>query len=346
MIWKRDLGSTICRIVLMMVIAALVPLMTSNAQAETIKIGLLKTVGISPIFLGIDKGYFAAQKLDLDFVLFDSAEPVAVATVSGAVDIGATGLTAGFYTLAGQGKLTMIASDSFERPGYQGQAVLVSNQAWNQGLRAFTDLPCHSVAISQIGGAPHYSLGLLAEHFGFPLASVHVLPLQNNANRISAVTGGTADTAIVPVTYATSSLQHGDAKLLGWVGDYVPWQVAGVFISTKTATERSDMVKRFLIAFRQGAKDYHDAFSGPDEHLQFGPTAPAALAIIAKALGQSETDIRNSISYIEPDGRIDRDDIAHQIAWYRSQGMIKGTFDADAVIDKRYALSLNAAGGR
>lgn len=311
-----------------------------GARAETIKIGLLKTVGVSPIFLGQEKGYFAAQHLDLDFVVFDSAEPVAVAAVSGAIDIGVTGLTAAFYSLAGQHALTMIASDSFERPGYQGQAVLVSNQAWDGGLRAFADLPGHSVAISQIGGAPHYSLGLLAAHFGFPLASVHVLPLQNNANRISAVVGGTADTAIVPVTYATASLQRGDAKLLGWVGDYTPWQVAGVFISTKTAGERGDMIARFLIAFRHGATDYHDAFSGPDGRLQFGPTAPAAIAIIAKAIGQSASDIRNAIAYIDPDGRVDMTDIARQIAWYRSQGMLKGNFGADAVVDKRFALPL------
>ncbi|HEY1981006.1 MAG TPA: ABC transporter substrate-binding protein [Xanthobacteraceae bacterium] len=330
-IWQKPAG---------LVLAALLCLAAVGAQAETIKIGLLKTVGVSPLYLGLDKGYFAAQHLDLDFVVFDSAEPVAVAAASGAIDIGATGLTAGFYNLAGQGALTMIASDSFERPGYQSQAVLVSNQAWNGGLRAFTDLPSHSVAISQIGGAPHYSLGLLADHFGFALSSVHVLPLQSNANRISAVAGGTADTAILPVTYATSSIQRGDAKLLGWVGDYVPWQVAGVFINTKTAKDRGDMINRFLIAFRQGAKDYHDAFSGPDERLQFGPTAAAAIAIIAKGIGQSAEDIRNSISYIDPNGRIDMTDIAHQIAWYRSQGMLKGTFGADAVIDERYAVPM------
>jgi NitT/TauT family transport system substrate-binding protein len=329
--WRR-----LCGIAL----AASICLVAGGAQAETIKIGLLKTVGTSPLFIGLDKGYFAAQNLDLDFIVFDSAEPVAVAAASGSIDIGATGLTAGFYNLAGQGALTMIASDAFERPGYQGQAVLVSNKAWDRGLRAFTDLPDHSVAISQIGGAPHYSLGLLAEHFGFSLTSVHILPLQSNANRISAVAGGTADAAILPVTYATPSIQRGDAKLLGWVGDYVSWQVAGIFINAKTANERGDMVRRFLLAFRQGATDYHDAFSGPDERLQLGPTAPAVIAIIAQAIGQSEKDIRASIAYVDPQGRVDLNDIERQIAWYRLQGMLKGKFGADAVIDKRYAIPL------
>ena len=100
--------------------------LAGGARAETIKVGLLKTVGAGPIFIAQEKGYFAAEGLTIEDVIFDSAEPIAVAAVSGAVDIGATGLTAGFYTLAGQGALKMISSGSFERPGFQGQAVLVS----------------------------------------------------------------------------------------------------------------------------------------------------------------------------------------------------------------------------
>ena len=314
--------------------------LATGARAETIKIGLLKTVGTSPIFIAQEKGYFVAEGLEVDNIIFDSAEPIAVAVVSGAIDIGATGLTAGFYTLAGQGALKMIASDSFERAGFQGQAVLVSNRAWAAGLKSFTDLPGHSVAISQVGGAPHYSLGLLAEKFGIDLKSVQVLPLQSNVNRIAAVTGGTADTAIIPVTYAMPTIQHGDAKLLGWVGDYTPWQVAAVFTATRTANERGDMLKRFLRAWQRGVDDYVAAFIGPDRKLRFGETAPAILAIIAKYTGQPEADIRLGISYLDPQSRVDMKDIQHQLSWYRAQGMLKSDIRAEAVVDPRYAVSL------
>lgn len=311
-----------------------------GAQAETIKVGLLKTVGAGPIFIAQEKGYFATEGLEIQDVVFDSAEPIAVAVVSVSVDIGATGLTAGFYTLAGQGALKMLASESFERAGFQGQAVLVSNHAWEGGLKAFTDWPGHSVAISQVGGAPHYSLGLLEEKFRIDAKTVRVLPLQSNANRIAAVTGGTAATAIIPVTYAMPSVQHGDAKLLGWVGDNTPWQVAAVFTSTKATNERADMLKRFLRASLRGVKDYCDAFIGPDQKLRFGPTAPEILAIIAKYTGQKEADIKLGITYLDPQARIDVKDIEHQIAWFHAQGMVKGDFDANAVIDRRYAIAL------
>ncbi len=315
--------------------------MTAQAAcAETIKLGLLKTAGVGPIFVAREKGYFAAEDITLDYVVFDSAQPVAVATVAGDVDIGATAITAGFYSLAGQGALRMIAGQSAERAGYQDQAVVASNAAWNGGLKTLADLRNHSVAISQIGGAPHYSLGLLAEKFGIDLKDIRVLPLQSNANRIAAVTGGTADTAIIPATYVMGAIQHGDAKLLGWVGDYAPWQLGAVFTSTKIANERGAMLTRFLRAYRKGAQDYHDAFSGPDETLRFGPTAPDIVSIIARATEQPENDIRLGITYIDSQGRIDVKDILHQIAWYKAEGMLKGEIDGNAIIDRRYAIPL------
>lgn len=309
-------------------------------KANTIKVGLLKTVGSGPIFIAQERGYFAAEGLEVQTVVFDSAEPIAVATVSGSIDIGATGLTAGFYTLAGEGALKMLGSESFERRGFQGQAVLVSNRAWSAGLKSLADLSGHSVAISQIGGAPHYSLGLLEEKFGVDPKTVRVLPLQSNANRIAAVTGGTADTAIIPVTYAMPSIQKGDAKLLGWVGDNAPWQVAAVFTSTKATNERGGMLTRFLRASQRGLDDYEAAFLGQDQKLRFGPTAPAVLAILAKYTGQPEADIKLGISYLDPQSRVDVTDIDRQIAWFRAQGMVKGNFAAKDVIDTRYAIAL------
>jgi NitT/TauT family transport system substrate-binding protein len=322
-------------------IAAILVLISAlPASAETIKLGLLKTAGVGPIFIAREKGYFAAEDITLDYIVFDSAQPVAVATVSGDVDIAATAITAGFYSLAGQGALRMIAGQSSERAGYQDQAVVASNTAWNSGLKSLADLGGHSVAISQIGGAPHYSLGLLAEKFGIDLKDIRVLPLQSNANRIAAVTGGTADTAIIPATYVMGALQHGDAKLLGWVGDYAPWQLGAVFTSTKIANDRQPMLTRFLRAYRRGAQDYHDAFSGPDEKLKLGSTAPEMISIIARATEQPESDIRLGITYIDPQGRIDVKDILHQIAWYKTEGMLKGEIDGNTIVDHRYAIPL------
>jgi NitT/TauT family transport system substrate-binding protein len=89
-------------------------------------------------------------------------------------------------------------------------------------------------------------------------------------------------------------------------------------------------------------KDFHDAFvkNGKREN---GPTAPAILAIMAKFTGVPEAEIEKAIPYIDPEGRLDEQNVADQIAWYKSQGLLKGDVDASKLIDHRYAI-LKVAG--
>ena len=315
---------------------ALVP----RAEAEAIKIGQLKTAGNGATFVAIDRGYFAAEGIEPELVFFDAAQPIAVAVVSGDVDIGATALTGGLYNLAAQGALRVIAAQSADAPSFQNNTVIVSNHAYEGGLKSYAQLKGHSVAVTTIGSSPQYCIVLLAQKYGFDLSTIRFLPLQANTNVISAVTGGQADAAVGPAALFVPPTQRGEAKLLGFIGDETPFQLGAVFVSAKTADHRGDMLQRFLRAYRKGAHDYHDAFTGPGEKRRDGPDAPQILAILEKHLGQSEAQVKAGISYVEAEGRIDAKDVQHQIDWYRTQGLMKGELSAGDLIDKRYALTL------
>ena len=323
------------------IIAGLVLLaaFSGGARAETVKVGSLKA-GTSAGIVAIarEKGYFAAENLTAESVYFETAQPIAVAGVSGDIDIGITGLTAAFYSLAGHGALRIVGGYTREVPTFRLTSYVVSKQAFAAGLTSFKDFPGHSVAVPVLGSPPHYSLALLAEKYGFDLKSLRILQLQTNANQVSAVSGGQADIGLIQVTAVMPAIERGDVKLLGWVGDETPWQLGAIFVATKTADERGDMVRRFLRAYAKGLRDYHDAFTGPDEHRKDMATAAENLAIIAQAVGQPAELVRLGLGY--PDLRLDVKDILHQIAWYRSQGLLKSEVDGDALIDKRYVTPL------
>ncbi len=95
-----------------------------------------------------------------------------------------------------------------------------------------------------------------------------------------------------------------------------------------------------LRALKKAMRDYHDAFTGPDEQRKDGPTAPEILAILAKQLGQPPEQVARAIAYVDRDGRVDVKDLNHQVAFLRAQGLIKGTVDLDAIVDKRYVVPL------
>ena len=320
--------------------AALLVLAAGAARAEPLKIGAIKTAGAGPLFIAIDKGYFAAEGFDPQMVFFDAAPPVAVAVVSGAIDFGVTGISAGFFNLAGHGELRIVGAQGRESPGFHNVVLLTSRKAYDGGLKTLAGLGGRSVAITGTGTPGHYAVGLAATKYHFNIATVRFLSLGGVPNIVSALTGGQADAGATVVTVPmVPAISRGDFKVLGWVSDEFPFQDRAIFVSTKTADDR-DKVERFLRAFRKGAQDYHDAFIGPDERPKDGPTAQAMIDLIAQHVGQKPEAVRLGLAYVDPTFRVDVKSVERQVAWYKSQGMVKPDVDADAIIDKRYVVPL------
>ena len=317
-------------------VATAVIAMPIHGRADSAKIGIVKATMVGDLRIALERSYFAAQGLSVDIVEFESAQPVAVATASGDIDFGSVGLTGGFYSLAAQGVLKIVSAGTRDVPGYHTGAYIVSNGAFANGVTSFNAWAGKRIAITQIGSPYHYSLALLAQKYGIDLKGLQLLPVQSVPNEISAIAGNKADAALIPVPVALPLVNRGDAHLLGFTGDEAPWQFGVVFASTKTATMRPDMVARFLGALRHGGQDYHDAFSGLNEERRDGPTAPSIEALLAKSTGQSIEQVKLSISYIDPNGRLDLQDVARQIAWYRAQGMLKNSMTVADIIDRHF----------
>lgn len=302
--------------------------------ADPIRIGVLKLASSGPVFLAQENGFFREAGLETELRFFEAAQPVAVATVAGDVDVGVTGLTAGFYNLAGKGALRLIAAQSREEPGFRLVAVVASRKGQEAGVKAMADLAGRSVGVTQVGSTFHYSLGLLAEKAGFEIARTRIVPLQSLPNVVSAVKGGAVDAAILPTTLATPLLASGDATLIGWA-DETPWQVAAVFTTPRAIERRRLALEGFVAGYRRGTRLFHDSFlvRGPDGRTVPGPGAEAALATIARSTGQSVESVRASIPYVDPDARLLVADIHRQVAWYKSQKLVDPTVDAGAILD-------------
>jgi NitT/TauT family transport system substrate-binding protein len=316
-------------------LAACCVLAGAAAAAEPVRIGVLKLASSGPVFIADADGYFAAAGLAPTLVYFDAAQPVAVAAVSGAIDVGVTGLTAGFYNLAGKGELRIIGAQSREEKGYHLIAYLASDRAYDAGLTRLADLPGHSVAVTQVGSTFHYSLGLLAEKLNFPLERLRIVPLQSMSAEASALTGNQVDAALLPGTVATPLVTRGAAHLLGWVGDETPWQLGAVFAARKTIASRRAVLVAFLAAYQKGVRAYYDAFlaKNPDGTAKEGAKTAALLAIIARYTGQKPALVKTAIPYVDPQGRLLVGDIYHQVAWYERHGLVPKDVKPASVID-------------
>jgi NitT/TauT family transport system substrate-binding protein len=320
-------------------LAALAP----PARAENIKIGVLKVSACGPVFIAQEKGYFAKEGLTAELVPSDAPILIPQGVLSGDFDFGMSAMSAGFFNSAGQGgqgNMRIIAADGDESPGFRGLVVVASNQAVEKGLKTLKDLAGHSFAITTAGSLQQYDLSIIANKYHFAYSSMKMLPVGSFANMVSAVVGGSADSAIPAVSVSRQALAGNRMHELAWVSDELTMQIAIVMTSAKHADQDADLVRRFLRVYRMGLKDYHDAFIGADERPHDGPTAPAMYQVLAKYTDVPVETMKIGLVHLDVEGRLNVADVMHQIEWYKSQGMVKPEVDGSKIVDKRYVTAL------
>jgi NitT/TauT family transport system substrate-binding protein len=324
-----------------LVLAGLVVWAASGvARADDVlkaKIGVLRLSSSAPVFIAQDKGYFRDAGLDVELKFFDAAQPIAVATTSGDINFGITAFTAGLYNLAGKGTLKVIGGMSREKAGYPLIGYFASNNAYASGLKTPKDLAGKRVAVTQVGSSFHYSLGLLADKYGFKLSDVKVVPLQSLSNAAAALKGETVDAALLPVSTARTLMDSGGAKLLGWVGDETPWQLGAIFASPKTLTN-APLVTKLLTALVRADREYHDVILATikDGVVPINERTKPLLEIIAKYTNLPVEQVVGNCAYIDPDGKLDVRNVDNQIKWLQDQGFADKGFDANAIIAREF----------
>jgi NitT/TauT family transport system substrate-binding protein len=318
-------------------------LWAGGAQAgEPLRLGLLHTLSPAPFYIAQERGYFRDEGIALTFRFFEAAQPIAAAAVSGDIDVGVTALTGGFFNLAEKGTLKVIGGGMHEQKGYEGSAILASNNAFDGGLTSVDKLPGHSFAITQYGSSFHYMVGRIAEARGFDMKSVTLRPVQQIANMVAAVTSGQVDGTIAIASMAKPLAASGQAHILAWAGDLVPYQITAVFTTPAMIAGKPDLLKHFATAYQHGVADYRDAFLRLDTAGR--PVADektdAAIPLLTKYVFTGDPDARRKIldgvGYYDAGAALDVADVLDQVRWFKAQGLVKGDSDPASMLDTRF----------
>ena len=316
------------------------------APVEKVRLGLLHTLSPAPFYLAEQNGFWKAEGVDVGFRFFQAAEPIAAAAVAGDIDVGVTALTGGFFSLAGKGTMAVIGGALHEKKGVPLTAVVASTKAYAAGLTDIARLPGHSFAITQYGSSFEYMMARLAQYYHFDPKSVTLRPLQSIGNMVAAVRTGQVDATMAIASIARPLIDSGAVKLLGWVGDEVPYQITALFATRAMIDKRAEALHRFCKGYQQGIALYRKAFLtfGPDGKPVYGPETDAAIKQITQYVFTGDPNaaakIKSGIGWYDVGGALDVADVTAQLKWYEAHGMVKGNIDPKAVIDTRFLPTL------
>ena len=313
----------------------------ADAQ-ERIVIGTQRLSENGALFLAAAEGYFKAEGIDLAMTAYDSDKVVADMLASGATDFGLARFTPAAFDAAGKGLIRAIAAQAREKRDYEGSQIIASSIGFQKGLRKFDNLADKTVAIDALGSTAHYQLLQIARIKHVDPARITVKALGTLDAIARAVGTDQVDAAIMPSLYARELLMANQAKFLGWYSQLDAQQLGALFVSKKMLETRRAAVEKFVQAYRRGAADYAAALLRKDRSskrisdIKSKEAATTIARYVYPDRGDAAATVELGAYYIAPQARVGVADVARQIAWYKSQGLIDKAVDARTVVDASF----------
>ncbi|TCP40888.1 ABC transporter substrate-binding protein [Rhodovulum marinum] len=318
--------------------AATLPLMARPALAQTkLTVGALRFTSHAASFVAYERGYFAAEGLDVEFKFFQAAQPMAVAIASGDADYAVTAISGGLISLAEKGATKVIGGALSEEKGIDGQKILASNAAYEAGLTSPAGLDGKSFGITQAGSSFHYMGAKIAAAEG---ATLTYKPLQKVPAVIGALKSGQIDAWTIVPHIAKPLAAAGAVQIIGNVADYIPdYQVTTVFTSASTAAGEREKTQAFLRAFARGADDFNAALvdrTAGDEAAEEMVRLIHKYVYTDKAYEAAKPGIVNGAMRINKDAALNMGSVEDQLGWFKAEGLIKDSITAETLVDPSY----------
>ncbi|SDJ01974.1 ABC transporter substrate-binding protein [Paenibacillus naphthalenovorans] len=291
----------------------------------SINVAISKFTTNAPLFIAMEKGFFKDENLDVTFKFLDSGQAINVAVASGSADVGAGGFSADLYNMISAGeKVVAVADKGREEKTYHYSAIVVRED--DSEIKSIKDLKGKKIGLTSIGSANQYNIGMMLEKNGLNSKDVQWVSLNSVSGLMEALKGKNLDVIGLSEPNVSIAIKEGYGKVLAWVSDEISPQSAAIFFSSKFAGNEDASV-RFLKAFIKGSRYYYDAvLAKKDGNFVKGSNYEEVIGIISKYSEQPKERI-TVFPYIDPDGKMNVEDIKEQINWYFKENYIKQMVD-------------------
>jgi NitT/TauT family transport system substrate-binding protein len=292
-------------------------------------VGYIPVMIDAPLYVGIEKGYFTQEHLDIQLAPLAGGTDVITQTATGNFDVGLGGLgVATFNALAKKIGITVVAPLHSESPPVTTPLV-VSKKAFDSGqIKSVADLRGKKVSINAAGSATEYWLARALEKGGLKLTDVQV---ENVAfsDVPAALENGAISAAMLGEPVVTQAKDKGQVVVLSddFISGFFP---TIVLYNTKFATQKKGAAQGFMNAYIKACRD-----------LQGNAFKTDAIAAIVEKYTKVPADVakRSNAPTFDPNGQFKIDDLQTMQQFYFTRGGLtyKDPLDMRKEIDTSFA---------
>ncbi|HZU07825.1 MAG TPA: ABC transporter substrate-binding protein [Chloroflexota bacterium] len=295
-----------------------------------------------PVYIAQEKGFFAEQGLDVEFVPFAGGSNEMLPPLSqGQLDVAAAGLSAGMVNAAADGIVFRIVAD-------EGQ-IGYGRSVYNIAVRSDVAAKFNTIddLRGSVGGVAAIDSGLSLPYTFYKIAQAAGLTTPDglqfaNFTFVETPAGGQTDQLAMfqnkvqewqLLVEPTPAMAEERGLAVRWkrTDEIVsePIQAYTIVYGERFMRDKPEAARRFMVAYVQGLRYFLDNL----------PTNPQEIhAIAAKHAKVSEAVVERSLwAYYDPNGRVDVRSLQDQHDFWLKKGLIrKGIGDVRQIIDYRY----------
>lgn len=260
-----------------------------------------------PALAAIEKGFWKAQGLEVEYLTFDAPVVMGKALAGGDVDLGVYGLTdAILLASAGAGAVILHVPIPDTEFYFWVRA--------NSGFKEPKDVKDAKIGISGLGLIPHIMARAVLKGLGIDEKDVKFIAVAG-APQIAAVRAGTIDIATLSNFTMAPLKAMGEVREVLRMNDYLPKGVAdqGLMVRKELLEKNPALVRKVVKGFLQGAeftmKNPEWAMEKMKEELKYRPeVARMAIPWLKYDLTAKldEVKIKNTAEFLIEYGMVDR----------------------------------------
>jgi NitT/TauT family transport system substrate-binding protein len=318
-------------------LAVLLTAAPAHAQnVDKVRLGWLKSLTDTALYVAIKKGYFAAEKIEIVPTQFRSGANMVVPLGSVELDVGAGSPSAGLYNAVARGVKMVIAADKTRSsPGYGGAHFIVRKAVVDSGrFKDMKDLKGLRIALSGPGNSNTASLYYAIKPTGVKYGELTITTLGYPA-QVTAMANNAIDVSIILEPFASAMAAKGVGVRVRSDDEVDPeHQLACLLFSGQFAARR-DLAVRFLRAYLRGVQFYRGALK--DGKLA-GANAEEVISLIIANTVVKDPKVLRSITLfgVDPNGAVNAASLQKDLDFYATQGWIKGKVDLGKIVDQTF----------
>jgi NitT/TauT family transport system substrate-binding protein len=260
----------------MLLLAAAGAMLASSASAaEKLRVGKAVPEAFSfvPLDIGIRKGFFARNGLDIESIAFAGDARMQQAMASDSLDIALGSGPAMAFIVKGS-PIKGVAAMA-------GPPLLLAIVVRPDGPKTVADLKGKKISVSTAGSLTYWLVSETSRRQGWGPKGIEIAPMGAMPGQIAAMKRGDIDGAIMDIGNAFELEKRGEGRILVRFTDIKDFHIHVIFAADKLIVERPEALRAFL--------------KGWFESIDFMRKNKAETVAIAKEVTNKDDDITSRV---------------------------------------------------